>query len=44
MEPEIAGYANALRSRRYHAIAAVVLGAVERGIGALQHIANPARP
>src|SRR5258708_39543490 len=29
MEPEIAGYANALRSRRHHAIAAVVLGAVE---------------
>src|SRR6266403_2548373 len=40
MQPEIAGSASALRRRCHHAIAAVVLGAVERGVGALQHVAD----
>src|SRR5438105_2628129 len=29
-----------LRRRRDHAVAAVVLGAVERGVGALQHVGD----
>src|SRR4029450_2891974 len=40
MEPEIGGYASALRRRSHHAVAAVVLGAVERDVGALQHVAD----
>src|SRR6202035_5105380 len=32
--------ATCLRRRRHHAIAAVVLGAVERGVGALQRVTD----
>src|SRR5689334_13676365 len=31
---------SALRRRRDHAVAAVVLGAVERGVGALEHVGD----
>ena len=30
----------ALRRLRHHAVAAVVLGAVERGVGALEHVGD----